>query len=53
VISIFLLFSVPEYYLFIAIPTIGWIAFYSYWTFVKRRVRLRNNNIDPEDMEVS
>jgi DNA-binding transcriptional ArsR family regulator len=53
VIDIFLLISMPEYYLFVAIPTIGWIAFYSYWTFVKRRVRLRNNNIDPADMEVS
>lgn len=53
VINIFLLFSMPEYYIFIAIPTIGWIAFYSYWTFVKRRVRLRNNGVAPEDMEVS
>ena len=53
VIDIFLLFSMPEYYIFIAIPTIGWIAFYSYWTFVKRRVRLRNNGVAPEDMEVS
>jgi hypothetical protein len=53
VINIFLIISTPEYYLFVAVPTIGWIAFYSYWTFVKRRVRLRNNNIDPGDMEVS
>jgi hypothetical protein len=52
-INIFLLFTVPEYYILVAIPTIGWILFYSYWTFVKRRVRLRNNGIDPEDMEVS
>ena len=51
-INIFLLFSMPEYYLFIAIPTIGWIVFYSYWTFVKRRVRLRNNNIAPDNIEV-
>ena len=53
VINIFLLFSMPEYYIFIAIPTIGWIAFYSYWTFVKRRVRLRNNNAVADDLEVS
>ncbi|MGY5876887.1 MAG: helix-turn-helix domain-containing protein [Candidatus Thorarchaeota archaeon] len=25
------------------IPTTAWIVFYSYWTFVKRRVRLRTN----------
>ncbi len=52
-INIFLLFSMPEHYLFVAIPTICWIAFYSYWTFVKRRVRLRNNNVAVDDMEVS
>ncbi|MHA1909664.1 MAG: hypothetical protein ACW98Y_20360, partial [Candidatus Thorarchaeota archaeon] len=52
-INIYLLFSVPEYYILVAIPTLSWIVFYSYWTFVKRRVRLRGNDIDPEDMEVS
>lgn len=53
IINIFLFFTVPEFYLLVAIPTIGWIVFYSYWTFVKRRVRLRNNGIEPEDLEVS
>ena len=52
-INVFFLFTSPEYYIFVAIPTIGWILFYSYWTFVKRRVRLRNNGIDSEDLEVS
>ncbi|MGD9397474.1 MAG: winged helix-turn-helix domain-containing protein [Candidatus Thorarchaeota archaeon] len=52
-INIFFLFSSPEYYVFVAIPTIGWILFYSYWTFVKRRVRMRNNGVDSEDLEVS
>ena len=51
--NIYIFFSIPEYYPFIAIPTVGWMIFYSYWTFVKRRVRLRNNNVEPEDMEVS
>lgn len=50
--NIYLLFSMPQYYLFAAIPTIGWIVFYSYWTFVKRRVRLRNNGVDSEELEV-
>ncbi|MHA2353138.1 MAG: DUF7347 domain-containing protein [Candidatus Thorarchaeota archaeon] len=52
-INIFFLFSSPEYYILVAIPTIGWILFYSYWTFVKRRVRLRDNGVDSEDLEVS
>ena len=51
-INIIFLISNPEYFVFVAIPTIGWMIFYSYWTFVKRRVRLRNNGADPEDMEV-
>ena len=50
--NIYLLFSMPQYYLFAAIPTVGWIVFYSYWTFVKRRVRLRNNGVDSEELEV-
>lgn len=33
----------------VAIPTVGWNIFYSYWTFMTRRVRLRYNSIDPED----
>ena len=52
-INIFFFFTALEFYLFVAIPTIGWILFYSYWTFVKRRVRLRNNGVDAEDLEVS
>lgn len=52
-INILLLFTVPEYYIFVAIPTIGWIAFYSYWTFVKRGVQLGNDAVAPEDLEVS
>ncbi|MFX1606130.1 MAG: ArsR/SmtB family transcription factor [Promethearchaeota archaeon] len=50
-INIYFFFTAPEFYLFVAIPTIGWILFYSYWTFVKRRVRLRNNGIESEDLE--
>jgi len=53
IINIFFFFTAPEFYLFVALPTLGWILFYSYWTFMKRRVRLRNNGIDPEDLEVS
>jgi DNA-binding HxlR family transcriptional regulator len=31
-------------YLIVVLPiTVAWIAFYSYWTFVRRRVRLRSN----------
>jgi DNA-binding transcriptional ArsR family regulator len=49
-INIFFFFSAPGYYFFVAIPTLGWIIFYSYWTFVKRRVSLRKNGMEPEDM---
>ncbi|MFW9980541.1 MAG: winged helix-turn-helix domain-containing protein [Candidatus Thorarchaeota archaeon] len=52
-INIYFLFISPEIYVFVAIPTIGWILFYSYWTFVKRRVRLWNNGPDSQDLEVS
>ena len=52
-INVYMLFSMPEFYVFIAIPTVGWLVFYSYWTLVKRRVRLRNNGVVAEDLEVS
>jgi hypothetical protein len=52
-INVYMLFSMPEFYILIAVPTIGWLIFYSYWTFVKRRVRLRNNGVDSENLEVS
>ncbi|MFW9797056.1 MAG: ArsR/SmtB family transcription factor [Candidatus Thorarchaeota archaeon] len=52
VINIYMFFAASAYYIFIALPTIGWMLFYSYWTFVKRRVRLRGNDVDPEDLEV-
>ncbi len=51
--NVYMFFSIPEFFVFTAIPTIGWLIFYSYWIFVKRRIRLRNNSIDPEDLEVS
>jgi hypothetical protein len=51
--NVYLFFSIPEFFIFGAAPTIGWLIFYSYWTFVKRRVRLRSNGIAAEDMEVS
>ena len=41
--NVYLYFSIPEFFIFGAIPTIGWLIFYSYWTFVKRGVRLREN----------
>ena len=53
VINLYLFFTAPEYYFFAAIPTIAWLVFYSYWTFVKRRVRFRSNGIETEEMEVS
>jgi hypothetical protein len=52
-ITIYFLFAAPEFFLLAAIPAIGWILFYSYWTFVKRRVRLRNNGVEAEGLEVS
>jgi hypothetical protein len=51
--NIYFFFAAFEYYIFAAIPTIGWLLFYSYWTFVKRRVSLRNNGADQDDTEVS
>ena len=50
--NVYVFFSIPEFFVFTALPTIGWLAFYSYWTFVKRRVRLRNNVIHSEELEV-
>ncbi len=51
-INIYFFFTAPQFYLFTAIPTIGWIVFYSYWTLVKRGVRLRNNSNSSKEMEV-
>ncbi len=51
--NIYMYFSLPEFFIFGAIPTIGWLVFYSYWTFVKRRIHLRNTGVDAEDLEVS
>ena len=32
-------------YLIVVLPiTVAWMVFYSYWTFVKRRIRLRSNS---------
>ncbi len=39
---------VSPFWFFGFIPTTAWIVFYSYWTFVKRRVRLRSNGSDSE-----
>ncbi|MFW9965299.1 MAG: hypothetical protein ACFFCX_17125, partial [Candidatus Sifarchaeia archaeon] len=50
-INIFFFFTAFEYYFFISIPTIGWIVFYSYWTFVKRRVRFRDDAEDLQDLD--
>lgn len=49
-INIFFFFTAPELYIFVAIPTLGWILFYSYWTFVKRRVRVIGNSVDTESV---
>jgi len=51
VLNIYFLFVATEFYVFVAIPTIGWILFYSYWTFVKRRVRFRDDGSDSIDAE--
>jgi hypothetical protein len=51
--NVYLFFSIPELFVYGAVPTIGWLLFYSYWTFVKRRVRLRSNGIESDDLEVS
>ncbi|MFX1485117.1 MAG: ArsR/SmtB family transcription factor [Promethearchaeota archaeon] len=51
--NIYFLFAAFEFYIFVAIPTIGWALFYTYWTFVKRRVSLRNKSIQTEELEVS
>ncbi|MGY5881444.1 MAG: helix-turn-helix domain-containing protein [Candidatus Thorarchaeota archaeon] len=53
VLNIYFFFAAFEFYIFAAIPTIGWILFYSYWTFVKRRVRLRDNGATSDEPEVS
>jgi DNA-binding transcriptional ArsR family regulator len=43
-----LLWSIPLWWL-VFIPYTGWIAFYTYWTFVKRKVRLRENGSSIKD----
>jgi len=50
--NIFFFFAAFEFYIFVAIPTIGWILFYSYWTFVKRRIRFTDDADDLQDVEV-
>jgi hypothetical protein len=50
-INIYFFFAAPEFFLFTTIPTIGWIVFYSYWTFVKRRVKLRGDSYEQDDLE--
>ncbi len=47
--NVYMFFAVPEFFIFTALPTIGWLAFYSYWTFVKRGVRLRENGANDDD----
>jgi hypothetical protein len=49
--NIYFLFASFEFYIFAAIPTIGWALFYTYWTFVKRRVRLRDSEFKNDEME--
>ena len=49
ILNIYFLFAATQFYVFVAIPTIGWILFYSYWTFAKRRVRLRNDGASEDD----
>ncbi|MFW9767561.1 MAG: winged helix-turn-helix domain-containing protein [Candidatus Thorarchaeota archaeon] len=51
--NIYFFFWAFDLYIFVAFPTIGWATFYSYWTFVKRRVRLRNDGVGAGDVEVS
>jgi hypothetical protein len=51
--NIYFLFAAFEYYIFAAIPTIGWALFYTYWTFVKRKVRLREGGNDSDELEAS
>ncbi|MGY5860558.1 MAG: helix-turn-helix domain-containing protein [Candidatus Thorarchaeota archaeon] len=51
--NIYFLFAAFELYIFAAIPTIGWAIFYSYWTFVKRRVWLREDSDDSDELEGS
>ncbi len=41
--SIILLASTPLWWL-VVIPYTAWIVFYSYWTFIKRKVKLRSSN---------
>jgi len=53
VLNIFFFFAAFEFYIFVAIPTFGWILFYSYWTFMKRRVRLRDDTDSSDELEVS
>ena len=53
ILNIFFFFSAFELYIFAAIPTIIWILFYSYWTFVKRKVSLRGDTESSYDLEVS
>jgi hypothetical protein len=45
-------FSVPEYFVFLFVPTFAWIIFYAYWSFAKRGVRLRENNAHRSGEEV-
>lgn len=39
--NVYMWFTNPELILLILVPTTGWILFYSYWSLVKRRVKIR------------
>ena len=50
ILNVIFIIASPEFYIFVAIPTVGWLIFYSYWTFVKRKVRLRDNDESKDEV---
>lgn len=48
-IIVYMFFSIPEFFIFSAIPTLGWLVFYSYWVLAKRGLRLRENGSEEND----
>ncbi len=53
VMNAYVWFTIPEFFLILLIPTSAWIIFYSYWSFVKRGVRLSEDNAHKNRREVT
>lgn len=53
VMNVYLILTIQHWAVFIVFGLwTAWIVFYSYWTFIKRRIRLRNNGQSKTNLEI-